>query len=175
MDQRRIDHDGRLHVDTSNLSKAAVNPYRGEEIPYWNQLGLAPKKVYMLLRHPDELKRAVDSFNGLPILDTHVPMDADSHLPYLVIGTTGTNSKFEAPYLKNAISLWTRDAIDGVHSGGKKQLSCAYSYLPDMTPGKFSAARHHEAGDRVRARSAISHVPDGSPTFGVPELARFWD
>jgi hypothetical protein len=137
MDERRYDHDGRMHVDSSNISKAAVNPYRGEEIPYWDQLGLDPKKNYMLLPHPDELKRAADSFNGLPILDEHVPMTADSHLPYLVVGTTGTNAKFEPPYLTNAISLWTRDAIDAVNCGGKKQLSCAYSYMPVMTPGVY--------------------------------------
>src|SRR5262249_55829722 len=44
MDQRRIDHDGRMHVDTSNLSMAAVNGYQGDEIPFWEQLGLEPKK-----------------------------------------------------------------------------------------------------------------------------------
>jgi hypothetical protein len=143
MDERRIDHDGRMHVDTSNLSMAAVNPYQGDEIPHWELLGLEPKKTYMLLRHPDELKRAADSFNGLPILDTHVPMDADSHLPYLVIGATGSRAKFEPPYLTNAISLWTRDAIDNVNSGQRKELSCAYSYLPVMTPGVYEG-RHYD-------------------------------
>jgi hypothetical protein len=143
MDRRRIDHDGRMHVDVSNLSKAAINPYCGEEIPYWEQLGLDPKKVYMLLRHPDELKRAVDTFNGLPVLDAHVPMTADDHLQYLVIGSTGTNAKFEAPYLKNGLSLWTREAVDAVKGGGKKQLSCAYSYLPVMQPGVYEG-RHYD-------------------------------
>jgi hypothetical protein len=37
MDARRIDHDGRMHVDSSNISKANVCPYRGDEIPYWEQ------------------------------------------------------------------------------------------------------------------------------------------
>jgi hypothetical protein len=154
MDQRRIDHDGRLHVDSSNLSKANVCAYLGEEIPYWNELGLSPQKIYMLLRHPDELKRAADSFNGLPILDTHVPMDADSHLPYLVVGTTGSRAKFEPPYLKNAISLWTRDAIDGVNNGAKKQLSCGYSYMPDMTPGVYQGQRY----DGVMTHLRGNHV-----------------
>jgi hypothetical protein len=142
MDARRIDHDGRMHVDNSNLSMAAVNPYKGEEIPHWELLGLEPKKTYMLLRHPDELQRAADSFNGLPILDTHVPMDADSHLPYLIIGSTGSRAKFEPPYLTNAISLWTRDAIDNVKSGERKELSCAYSYLPVMQPGVYEGMHY---------------------------------
>jgi hypothetical protein len=142
MDQRRIDHDGRMHVDVSNISKANVCPYRGGEIPYAYQLGLDPNKVYMLLRHPDELQKAADSFNGLPVLAEHVPVTADDHLPYLVIGSTGTRAKFEAPYLRNAISLWTREAIDAVKSGGRKQLSCAYSYFPDMEPGVYQGQHY---------------------------------
>jgi hypothetical protein len=49
MDQRRIDHDGRMHVDVSNLSKANICPYRGDEIPDWERLGLDPRKVYNLV------------------------------------------------------------------------------------------------------------------------------
>ncbi|MFY3690853.1 DUF2213 domain-containing protein, partial [Achromobacter xylosoxidans] len=37
---RRIDVDGRMHVEISNISKATVNPYRGSEIPDWEALGL---------------------------------------------------------------------------------------------------------------------------------------
>jgi hypothetical protein len=115
---------------------------------------LEPKKTYNLLRHPDELKRAADSFNGLPILDCHMPMTADSHLPYLVVGTTGSRAKFEAPYLKNAISLWTRDAIDNVNSGKRKELSCAYSYYPVMKPGVFQGQHY----DGIMTQLRGNHV-----------------
>jgi uncharacterized protein len=91
-----------MHVDISNISKANVCPYYGDEIPYADQPGLDPGRLYYLLRHPNELKRAADTFNGLPVLAEHVPMNADDHLPYLVIGSTGTHARFEAPYLKNA-------------------------------------------------------------------------
>lgn len=47
---RRIDADGRLHVDRSHISKATVNPYYGKEIPGYEALGLQPDKVYRLLR-----------------------------------------------------------------------------------------------------------------------------
>jgi hypothetical protein len=160
MDQRRIDHDGRMHVDNSNLSMAAIDGYRGEEIPHWEQLGLEPKKVYMLLRHPDELKRAADSFNGLPILDCHVPMDADSHLPFLVVGSSGSRAKFEPPYLTNAISLWTRDAIDNVNSGKRKELSCAYSYYPVMQPGVYQGQKYDGIMTELRGNH-VALVEDG--------------
>ena len=60
------DQDGNLHVRVSNISKATVNPYRGNEIPGWEELGLDPKKIYQLLRDPDELKKAASTFCGLP-------------------------------------------------------------------------------------------------------------
>lgn len=135
---RRYDHDGRLHVAQSRMSKSNVCGYRGDEIPYADQLGLDPNKTYMLLRHPDEIEKAVDSFNGLPVLAEHVPISADDHVHNLVIGTTGSRAQFKPPYLTNDISIWTRDAIDAINGGGKKELSCAYSYMPVMTPGVYN-------------------------------------
>jgi Uncharacterized protein conserved in bacteria (DUF2213) len=58
---RTYDRDGRLHVETSNISKAAVNPYIGREIPDYKALGLDPDRVYQLLRDPDELAEAAPS------------------------------------------------------------------------------------------------------------------
>ena len=59
---RRIDADGRLHVDRFHISKATVNPYYGKEIPGYEALGLQPDKVYRLLRDPVELERAAPTF-----------------------------------------------------------------------------------------------------------------
>src|SRR5215475_3288873 len=60
---RSYDAEGRLHVHTTNISKANVCPYIGREIPNSEALGLDPDKVYRLLRHPDELRAAAPSFN----------------------------------------------------------------------------------------------------------------
>lgn len=45
MDKRTVDPFGRLRVDHSNISKAAVNPYRGSEIPGHLALGLDANRV----------------------------------------------------------------------------------------------------------------------------------
>jgi hypothetical protein len=37
---RRVDQDGRLYIETTNLSKANVCPYYGDEIPDFGRLGL---------------------------------------------------------------------------------------------------------------------------------------
>ncbi|MEM8436974.1 DUF2213 domain-containing protein, partial [Morganella morganii] len=42
---RSKDGNGHLIVERTVLSKAAVNPYRGKEIPGFESLGLDPEKV----------------------------------------------------------------------------------------------------------------------------------
>jgi hypothetical protein len=96
---RRIDADGRLHVDRSHISKATVNPYYGNEIPGYEELGLDPTKVYRLLRDPVELERGAPTFARLPILSKHVPVTVDSPQPDLVVGSIGSEVIFDSPYL----------------------------------------------------------------------------
>ena len=132
---RDFDADGRLHVAVSNISKAAVNPYLGREIPGWRDLGLAPDKVYRLYRDPEELAKSAKTFDNLPVLSEHQPVTADSHKPSLVIGSTGTDAEFDAPFLKNSLVIWARAAIDAIEDEAMREISCGYRYRPDMTPG----------------------------------------
>lgn len=137
MSLRTISVDGRLHLKTSNISKANICPYLGKEIPDFEALGLDPNKVYKLLRCPEELAKAADTFNNIPILSKHVPVNAVDHHPELVIGATGTHSKFSDPYLSNALVFWVKKNIDGILEDKIKELSSAYRYRADMTPGSF--------------------------------------
>jgi 8-oxo-dGTP pyrophosphatase MutT (NUDIX family) len=139
---RRTDADGRLHVEVTNISKANVCPYLGREIPDWESLGLQPDRIYQLLRDPDELRKAAPTFNNLPLLSQHVPVSATDHQPDLVIGSTGTDAGFSHPYLKNSLVVWAKDAIDAIESGDQKELSSAYRYRADMTPGNYQGARY---------------------------------
>lgn len=134
---RRIDADGRLHVAVSNITKANVCPYIGREIPGNKDLGLDPDRIYYLLRDPAELAAAVDSFNNLPILSEHVPVTADNHMPELVVGSTGTDAHFDGTYITNSLVIWAQDSIDGIVNDRKRELSSAYRYIADMTPGEF--------------------------------------
>jgi hypothetical protein len=133
---RRIDADGRLHVDRSHISKATVNPYYGHEIPGYEALGLAPDTVYRLLRDPVELERGAATFERLPILSKHVPVTVDSPQPELVVGSIGSNVVFEAPYLDGDICVWDAEAIAGIETDKVRELSCAYRYVPVMEAGE---------------------------------------
>lgn len=134
---RRIDADGRLHVDRSHISKATVNPYYGREIPGHEALGLVPDKVYRLLRDPVELERAAPTFARLPVLSEHVPVTVEAPRPDLVVGAIGSDVAFSAPYLDADLCVWESGAIAGIETGKVRELSCAYRYVPVMEPGEF--------------------------------------
>lgn len=134
---RTVDQDGRLRVEITHISKAAVNPYRGDEIPDWERLGLDPNRVYFLLRDPDELARAAPSFNNIPLLSKHVPVTVDEPQKEFVVGATGSDAVFTAPYLDNSLVVWDAVAIAGIESRQQQELSSAYRYRADMTAGVY--------------------------------------
>lgn len=136
---RRVDVDGRLHIDKSHISKAAVNPYYGAEIPGWQQLGLDENKVYRLLRDPVELERGAHTFARLPILSRHVdqPIGTDGQDKDLIIGAIGSDVAFNSPYLDADLVFWDGEAIAGIETDKVKELSCGYRYVPVMEPGEY--------------------------------------
>ena len=139
---RSYDKDGRMHVLKTNISKATVNPYYGYEIPNYEKLGLEPKRIYHLLRHPDELKKAVDTFKNLPLLDEHIPVNAKEPEKEHIVGSTGSDVEFKDGFLQCSLSIWDEQAIAGIESGEQKELSSAYYYDVDMTKGEYQGERY---------------------------------
>jgi hypothetical protein len=125
-----------LHVSETNISKATVNPYYGREIPGYRELGLDANKTYRMLRAPDELAKAANTFDGKPLLFHHLPLHSSDHAFDFVVGSIG-DARFEPPYLKAKLHVWPKMAIDAINSAEKKELSCGYKYTPDMTPGVY--------------------------------------
>jgi hypothetical protein len=139
---RSVDPFGKLHIAMSNISKAMVCPYYGHEIPNADGLGLNPDKVYHLLRDPAELAAAAHTFNNLPVLSRHVPVTSAAHMPELVVGSTGTDAEFTAPYLRNSAVIWADAAIAGIETNKQREWSSAYAYVADMTPGTYEGLRY---------------------------------
>lgn len=150
---RVFDADGHLHVRRTPISKACVNEYLGREIPGWETLGLAADRRYALLRDPDELARAAESFNNKPLLFDHNPISADEHDHPRTVGTV-SNPSFEHPYLYADLACWSGPAIRLIEDGSQKELSSAYRYEPDMTPGTYEGVRY----DGVMRAIAANHV-----------------
>lgn len=139
---RSYDKDGRLYVAQSNISKAAVNPYYGKEIPLSKELGLQPEKIYYLLRDPDELAKAAPTFRNLPLLSEHTPVSADEPRKDIVVGSTGSDVEFADGFLRCSLSVWDAAAIAGIESEQQMELSSAYHYRADMTAGEFDGTRY---------------------------------
>ncbi len=131
---RSTDVDGRLHVEAAPISKANVCPYFGREIPGADALGLNPNQIYQLYRDPAELAAAAPSFENLPLLIKHVIHGAEKPLQDLTVGVV-SGVEFKHPYLMARLAVWTAEAIALVESGTQEQLSSAYRYTADMTPG----------------------------------------
>ncbi len=134
---RTYDEDGRLRVSLTPISKATVNPYYGREIPGADRLGLEPNRIYNLLRDAGELAKAAPSFNGVQLLDAHIPVTAANPQDDAIVGAIGTDTTFDAPYLKASLIVWDADAIARIESGEQRELSCGYRYDADMTPGTY--------------------------------------
>jgi len=134
---RSYDQDGRLRVASAVLTRSCVSPYLGSEIPDYDVLGLNPQATYMLLRPVEELRKALATFNGLPILSRHTPVSADDHQPGLVIGATGSDARLIGDELTNSLVIWAQSGIDMIESGRARSLSCGYRYVPIMQSGQF--------------------------------------
>lgn len=152
---RKLDNVGRLQVAVSNISKANVCPYYGREIPGWEELGLEPDKIYRLYRDPEELKKAAETFNNIPILCIHTPdFPGDPPREYRV-GSTHSSASFDGTYLTNGLSIWDNSAIAGIETEEQKELSSSYQYVADMTPGESPEG---EAYDGVMRDIVGNHV-----------------
>jgi 8-oxo-dGTP pyrophosphatase MutT (NUDIX family) len=160
---RQYDADGHLHVRDVNICKASVNKYLGEEIPDWEKLGLDPKKEYRLWRHPDELSRAatVKSANGKPILDNHAPIDAKNHDRDMVVGSVGTDARWEPPFVKSELTFWPAKASQEIESNKRRALSPAYRYRPDMTSGHTPDGEPYDGVMRDISFSHLAQIPEG--------------
>lgn len=184
---RRYDADGMLHVSSTPISKANVCVYYGKEIPDAEALGLIPEKAYRLLREPEELRKAVPTFNNKPILNQHIGVSVIDPPKDAIIGSTGESASFDGTYLKNSMVIWDVDSIMGIETERQKENSSSYRWRLDLTPGVYEG----EAYDGVMRDIVCNHVAivpsgragpdvfvyDSKPSIGkklMSKLDKFW-
>ena len=158
--QRYTDDNGFLHVLSSNISKEAVNPYYGREIPGWEELGLEPERVYMGYRPGEELRRAAPTTNRLPIQLRHHEESAEHPARDTRIGSMGSDGRYAAPYLQNSLVFTDAEGIAEIESGEARELSLGYMYDPDFTPGTFAGVPYDFVMRNIRANH-LALVPRG--------------
>ncbi|MEM8140946.1 DUF2213 domain-containing protein [Morganella morganii] len=151
---RTYDDDGMMHVALTPISKSNVCIYYGKEIPDSEALGLEPNKAYRLLRHPEELRKAVSTFNNKPLLNKHIGVTVIDPPKEAIVGSTGERAEFDGTYLKNSLVIWDIDSILGVETDKQKEISSSYRYRLDMTPGEYEG----ETYDGVMRDIVCNHV-----------------
>lgn len=159
---RRYDENGFLHVDECILTTEEVAGYLGSEI---NIEGLDPDKIYGIYRPAEEIDKARETFNGLILTDGHHVISPEKPHKDKWSGVLGTSATFEDGKLKNSLTLITAQAIKDVEDadkglGGKKDLSCGYSY--DLIPeeGQFQGKPYQFKMVNLKGNH-LAHVEEG--------------
>jgi hypothetical protein len=155
MDRRTVDRDGRMSVTDCVLTSASVCPYVGREIPDWEKFGLSPDKVYRLYRDPVALEAAVDLFNAQPLLLDHVAVSAEQPQQQMIVGTIG-DARWSENKVIGTVTVWDAEAIRGIESNVRRDISCGYYYVPDMTPGRTPSGEQFDG--IMRGPLAINHI-----------------
>lgn len=140
--QREKDANGFLKVGSCNITRTQVAPYLGKEIPNWKEFELEPDKIYYVLRPEEELKKAVDTFNNLPLTRKHIEVDVDNVPKEDIIGSLGDSAEFDSPFLKNSLIVYDKKYIDRIENGKQKELSCGYRYTPVRESGEFDGQHY---------------------------------
>ena len=157
---RTFDENGYLHVSTSNITKEQVVPYVGDTIPGWQELELDPQKVYQIYRPADEIEKAADTFNGLPLSLDHWEMDASNMPKDKIVGSLGTDAAFDAPYLTNSLTVTDADAIKRINSGEFRDLSAGYLCDVEMIDGMFDG-KHYDGRMKNIRGNHVALVREG--------------
>ena len=140
--KRSKDANGYLRCEDCNITKTQVAPYLSNEIPNWKEFGLEPGKIYYVLRPEAELKKAVETFNNLPLTRKHIEVDVDNVPKEDIIGSLGDSAVFEDGYLKNNLIVYDQKYIDRIENGKQKELSCGYRYTPVRESGEYNGQHY---------------------------------
>lgn len=141
--KRSVDSNGYLNVAESILTKECVDSYKGFEIPNYENMMIEneridPNKVYKIYRPAEELKKSIELFNQLPILDGHYAFDPKNPIKDKIVGAVGSNAKFSEDGVSNSMTFWSQDdAIDPIKYDVKRELSMGYTYDPKVEKGEW--------------------------------------
>lgn len=133
---RETDGNGRLLVKKTLLTKGCVSPYYGQEIPNYQELGLDPNKKYNVYRPIEELQKALQQFDGIPLLNKHIMDYADAPNRENWAGCV-SNPVIDGNNVYGDLAVWNKGDIDNIEDGSKKDLSVGYRSTFIKESGEF--------------------------------------
>ena len=136
---KQIDTAGMWTIKGNPITRAGVFLYSGKAIDATGSYGLDPQKLYPVLRPFNELLKAVDSFNGKPLINNHEMIGTAEELTKpdeKNIGGTIFNVRPSADQEGLIIADMTifSEEIQNLVEEGKCELSCGYwcKYRPEV-------------------------------------------
>jgi len=165
---RHRDENGFLHVMDNPVTREQVAEYYGHEIPGWEALGLTADRIYRMYRPADELRKAAESINRLPIYLQHQDVDARHPEKGQIIGSMGSDGHFDGTFLRVSLCFIDEAAIELIEARDMVELSLAYFYRPDMTPGTWQGHEYDGIMREIRGNH-LALVDEGraGPTVAV--------
>lgn len=155
-----------MFIPKNPISKSGVFPYLGSEITGAPE----PGRIYNVLRPPEELEKAAETFKLLPIIDEHELLgetgtSTDDRPP---AGFTGEEVTYEHPYLYAPLKITSPKLISEVRSG-KTELSPAYFTDYEPSEGVYEG-QPYQYIQRIRAGNHLALVTRGRTGADVAVL-----
>lgn len=136
---RVTDVNGYMTIQGNPISKEGVFDYLGSQLP--GAPAEDANKIFKVYRPAEELEKpeTLNSFKLMPFIDEHNWLGSEGIDPGTLpmTGSTGETVYFERPYLRANLRVYSRLLTDAF-GAGKVELSPAYRYIIDWTPGVWN-------------------------------------
>ncbi len=154
---KQIDHNQFWLIKDNPITKAGVFPYLGKQI----SPSLDPDRIYQVYRPPEEIKKAVDTFKLVPLVDNHTMLGPDFTPAEQkgVHGVLGEDIKEKNGTLFADVKIFSEQLKREIQDG-KKELSLGYFCKYDLTPGQYNGM-HYDAVQRDLKGNHIALVDNG--------------
>lgn len=138
LSERHIDDNGYMHVDRSPILRTGILEYYGSELLPKDKednftadsidgFKIDPDKVYKVYISEEELRKAADSFQLLPITDDHTWLgDEGKDAKDYQQGSTGENAYVEDGFLYVPLKFTGKEIVEEVENHKKEELSASY-------------------------------------------------
>lgn len=169
---RVIDANGWMNVEGNPITKAGVFDYYGRDIPGAPD----PDRIYQVYRPAEELNKpeTLESFKLMPFINDHTWLGVEGVDPddVGIAGVVGEKIYFDPPYVRANLRVYSSELKQALESG-KVELSPAYKYDVDPTPGVFQGRAYQFVQRNIRCGNHLALVDEGrtGPDVAVMDQA----
>lgn len=171
---RRVDDFGWITIEDNPISKVGVFPYAGRQIGAPD-----PNAIYYVFRPPEELSdpETIESFKLTPFINEH-PATLLGNAQGLsttdkkrVEGVIGEKVRFEHPYLRANIRIYSGDTIDSIQIG-KEEVSAGYKCEWEPREGVFEGQAYQYVQRKIRGNhTALVNEGRSGPDVSIMDSA----